>query len=163
MSFCLFALHHGNWLFLLPVCPRVCCCRTEMETSGKEEKKAMLPLQVGQEVKGFVTIKMIFRCWSYVTVCYKAIITGQGTPLFSSGTLFYFSLSLCSFLKISSAEHNLPSPPLSSSPIPPSVLSALGLCYQMLTAASWPVPLFFIQQLCSYRRFSLLQQFTIRP
>lgn len=33
----------------------------------KEEKK-LFPLQLGQEVRGFVTIKIIFRCWSYVTV-----------------------------------------------------------------------------------------------
>lgn len=36
-------------------------------------------------------------------------------------------------------------------------------CYQMLTAASWPMVLFFIQRLCSYRRFSVLHQRTIKP
>lgn len=84
-------------LSLQPVCPGARCCRTEMETSHKGEKKAAFPLYVGQEVRGFVTIKMIFRCSSYVTVCYKAVITGQGTPLSGSGALF-FPLSQLLFL-----------------------------------------------------------------
>lgn len=34
-----------------------------------EKKKFVFPLKVGQEVRGFGTIKIIFRCSSYVTVC----------------------------------------------------------------------------------------------
>lgn len=65
-----------------------------METSRKGEKKALFPLWVGQKFRGFVTIQMIFRCSSYSTVCYKAVITGQGTALSGSDSLFFFSQPL---------------------------------------------------------------------
>lgn len=48
-------------------------------------------------------------------------------------------------------------------PPPPFWFYKEGLCYQMLTAASWSMPLLSLNTWAPFRCFSLLQQCTIRP
>lgn len=89
---------------------------------------------------------MIFICLSYVTVCYKATTT-RGTPLSSCCTLvFPLSKPFWKSHLLSTA-----SPPLVSQSF---LFYSEGSCYQMLTAASWPMPLYFTQHLHSYLLFS---------
>lgn len=82
---------------------------------------------MGQQVKGFVTLKMIFSCSGYVTGCYEAVITGQGTPrppalVLRSPLSTSVPLWKSHLLNTTSSQHLPSSPPPS---FPRSVLPGL--------------------------------------